>query len=236
MSAARLAERDLRLVLDAAGCCSDALSQGVCLPDVLDALAALVPCELAFWSWWHFGTVAEEKALTCAPTRRPVVRAPVGPWVEHLSEHPIMSGLHGPVTIVSDVLRGSDLERTWLYQEVYEPAGIRAEIGLEIGHSRDDISAVVLSRGRGRDFSERDRLVLRLVRPHVDVAIRHLVRAVPQLTPRERQVLELVREGRTNAQVARRLAISESTVAKHLEHIYVRTGAHSRLEAVSLFL
>ncbi len=236
MSAVRLPERDLRLVLDAAGCCSDAFKEGVCLPDVPDALATLVPCNLAFWNWWHFGTVAEEKALASAPSHRPVVRAPVGPWVEHISEHPIMSGLHGPVTIVSDVLRGNDLERTWLYQEAYQPAGIRAEIGLEVGHSRDDINVVVLSRGRGRDFSERDRLVLRLVRPHVDAAIRHLSRAVPQLTPREREVLELVGEGKTNAQVARRLAVSESTVAKHLEHIYVRTGAHSRLEAVSLFL
>jgi DNA-binding NarL/FixJ family response regulator len=145
-----------------------------------------------------------------------------------------MSGRYGPVTAVSDVLRGRDLEASWLYQEALAPAGVRHEIGLELRHGDDEMNAVVLSRGPGRDFSERDRLVLRLLRPHVDAALGRAGARAPHVTPRERQVLTLVRDGLTNAQVARRLGVGEATVAKHLEHVYPRLGARSRTHAVTL--
>jgi DNA-binding CsgD family transcriptional regulator len=38
----------------------------------------------------------------------------------------------------------------------------------------------------------------------------------------------------TNFQIGRRLAITEATVAKHLEHIYAHTGARNRAKAVSM--
>jgi GAF domain-containing protein len=93
-----------------------------------------------------------------------------------------MSGRHGPVTIVSDLLPGRELERTWLYQEAFQPAGVRFEIGLELTHRRNEMNVIVLSRGPGHDFSEDDRLVLRLIRPHVDRAIQHLIHPAPRLT------------------------------------------------------
>ena len=162
------------------------------------------------------------------------VMAPMPARLEHLPEHPVMSGRHGPVTAISDVLRGRTLEQAWLYQEAMRPAGVHYEIGLELTHAPKEMNIFVFSRGAGRDFSERDRLVLRLVRPHVDAAIRRLIRPTPSVSPREQQVLRLVRDGLTNAQIGRRLAISEATVAKHLEHVYARIGARSRSHAVSL--
>jgi len=46
--------------------------------------------------------------------------------------------------------------------------------------------------------------------------------------------LRLVRDGLTESQIARRLAISEATAGKHLQHVYARTGAQSRVQALSL--
>lgn len=52
------------------------------------------------------------------------------------------------------------------------------------------------------------------------------------LSPREAEVLALVAEGRTNAEVARLLFASPRTIGKHLEHIYRKLGVENRSAAV----
>ena len=56
------------------------------------------------------------------------------------------------------------------------------------------------------------------------------------LTAREREVLELVAERRTNREFARLLWISPQTVRKHLENAYERLGVHPRTAAVAAAL
>lgn len=54
----------------------------------------------------------------------------------------------------------------------------------------------------------------------------------PQLTPREHDVLELLVEGASNKEIARRLGISASTVKFHVRSIADKLGADGRAEAV----
>ena len=51
------------------------------------------------------------------------------------------------------------------------------------------------------------------------------------LTSREREILQLVIEGKTNKAIASEIYISEKTVEFHLDHIYTKIGARSRLMA-----
>jgi len=53
------------------------------------------------------------------------------------------------------------------------------------------------------------------------------------LTPREHEIIELVAEGKRNAEVARLLWISPGTVRKHLENAYEKLGVHTRTGAVA---
>jgi DNA-binding NarL/FixJ family response regulator len=54
------------------------------------------------------------------------------------------------------------------------------------------------------------------------------------LTPREAEVLELLQDGSTNAQIARRLAIGMETVRTHARNIYRKLGVGSRRDLVRL--
>jgi DNA-binding NarL/FixJ family response regulator len=53
----------------------------------------------------------------------------------------------------------------------------------------------------------------------------------PKLTPREVEVLRLVRAGLANKQIARRLGISERTVKAHLTSAFQRIGVVDRTQA-----
>jgi len=53
-----------------------------------------------------------------------------------------------------------------------------------------------------------------------------------ELTPREREVLILIAEGLTNAEVARELVISPKTVDRHRENIMRKLNLHSRIDLV----
>jgi DNA-binding NarL/FixJ family response regulator len=55
--------------------------------------------------------------------------------------------------------------------------------------------------------------------------------AAAQLTPREEEVLALVRAGMANKQIARRLGISERTVKAHLTSVFSRIGVVDRTQA-----
>ncbi|MET1059668.1 MAG: response regulator transcription factor [Nocardioides sp.] len=52
-----------------------------------------------------------------------------------------------------------------------------------------------------------------------------------QLTPREIEVLTLVRQGLANKQIARRLGITERTVKAHLTSTFARIGVRDRTQA-----
>ena len=51
------------------------------------------------------------------------------------------------------------------------------------------------------------------------------------LTPRELEILHLVLAGKTNKAIAGEIDISEKTVEFHLDNIYSKIGARSRLMA-----
>jgi DNA-binding CsgD family transcriptional regulator len=56
-----------------------------------------------------------------------------------------------------------------------------------------------------------------------------------ELTPRQEEILELVDEGLSNAEIARRLWLSESTVKQHLRKVYQTLGVKNRNQAARLF-
>jgi DNA-binding NarL/FixJ family response regulator len=67
-------------------------------------------------------------------------------------------------------------------------------------------------------------------------------RTLTELTPREREVLALMAEGRTNAAIARRLSVTSKAVSKHIASIFAKLDLppsdsdHRRVLAVLAYL
>ena len=60
--------------------------------------------------------------------------------------------------------------------------------------------------------------------------------ALPRLSPRERELITLVAQGRTDAQIAAQLYITVRTVSSHLDRIRDKTGCRRRADLTRLAL
>ena len=123
-----------------------------------------------------------------------------------------------------------------MYRDWVRPLGLEHEMLLCLPGGPMRTIRLLFWRGPGADFSERDRALLALLRPHLHQAYLDTERRchpTPPLTPRQRELLRLVAAGHTNAQIARRLGVTEKTVGKHLENIYARLRVSSRTAAVT---
>jgi DNA-binding CsgD family transcriptional regulator len=125
-----------------------------------------------------------------------------------------------------------------LYVELYKPNGNEHLLNLRIPDGPGRTIRLLCWRGPGKGFTERDKTDLFLLKPHIEMAYRRgqRMRAVSALTTRQRQLLQLVAQGYTNYQIARRLGVAEGTIRAHLYQIYSRLGvsSHRRRHSVTL--
>ena len=121
------------------------------------------------------------------------------------------------VVKVSDFYSARQWHSTGMYTDHDRPLGFEHYLMLNLPEAPPRAAGpgryvrLTLARGPGPDFSEGDRALLTLVRPHLHQAYLDAERRrhpVPQLTARHWDLLRLLAAGHTNAQIARRLSIS----------------------------
>jgi DNA-binding NarL/FixJ family response regulator len=59
---------------------------------------------------------------------------------------------------------------------------------------------------------------------------------IEPLTPREAEILDLIADGRSNAEIAEALVVEEKTVKNHITRLYSKLNINSRYEAIRLKL
>jgi DNA-binding NarL/FixJ family response regulator len=69
---------------------------------------------------------------------------------------------------------------------------------------------------------------------HPPSSARSLPAEVEELTARELEVLKLVAKGLSNAEIAKELFVSETTVKTHVAHVLTKLGVRDRVQAVVL--
>ncbi len=141
---------------------------------------------------------------------------------------------HTRVERQSDIF-GAHEYRTYPMGALMADWGIRHEMLASMQPFGVRDRRLLLFRTSGPDFTDRELGILRLIRPHLaelHARRQHELEGRPELTPRQWEILRRVSLGLSNAQVGRMLGLSEGTVRKHLENIFLRLHAASRTEAV----
>jgi DNA-binding CsgD family transcriptional regulator len=231
----RLSESDLRGALEVlreAG----GVEGPIPFPEaVLEALRRLVPCDVVA----YHEQLGSCDVVVWAGEPRGEMTTQVREAKRRYSPEDPLTPVNG-ARLYSDFLSPREFHRTGLYQEVARPLGVEDMVRLWLDPAQG--ARLEFDRPDWR-FRDSDRAVLDLLLPHLKQFRRHAVarrrplsrpsNRVKRLSPREREILELVAQGLTNARVARMLWISPGTVRKHLENAYEKLDVHTRTGAVA---
>jgi DNA-binding CsgD family transcriptional regulator len=156
--------------------------------------------------------------------------------------YPDRTGDLRSVLKIEDFYSARQWHSTGMFCDLYRPQGLEHELMMTVPEPGSPDAGpgrtvrFFLFRGSGGpDFTERDRDLLTLLRPHLHQAFLDAERRrspVPDLTPRQWELMRLIAAGHTNIQIARHLSLSEGTVRTHLENIYRRLDVSSRTAAI----
>lgn len=236
--------REARALLDIAGAIVYDVQAGAFTPECLTALLELVEAD---WVTYCEGPIGP---------RRSQVKAEVEtrPFVGHTAELEAIFDRHfheytlgcqlAPecgVVLIGDVTTERAWHRTGVYNEWCRVVHIEPQAKLSLRVPGSEFGRTLmfdLADDVRRTFGERERTMLTLIRPSFmrpiasaeALGARH--RALG-LTARELEVLDLVRNGMTNGEIAGTLVVSPTTVRSHLEHAFAKLGAHTRTEAIA---
>jgi DNA-binding CsgD family transcriptional regulator len=255
----QLAASDLERVVSFLGTAVERDGPEPFTAELLDLLAELFQADFADFADFDLRASVVNHAVVCSADDEP---EPPGAMTEEMVEinrtcttlvHRRTSGRPYAIVAWSD-LAGRRARRTCDGEEWARPWGVVDSLSIPLEPSVERKVWVSLWRQRA-DFGPRERRLAELLQPHL--AARHRAAALrrepagldpgllvngdaprradaaPCLTRREREVVDAVAEGRSNAEIARQLCISPATVAKHLEHVYGKLGVHSRTAALA---
>jgi DNA-binding CsgD family transcriptional regulator len=236
--------RDLRTLAGIVSANRDDLTAEGVAPSLLCDLLGLVRCEYLFFG--GFDTSGQLMWFgQFEPAESGAGEDMAAFWKHYWGSacsYPDRSGDLRYVHKITDFSSARQFHSTGMYHDFCRPSGIEHELqmclparpGWTPGPGRT--IRLVFVRGPGPDFTERDRDLLTVLRPHLHQAFVDAERRrhpAPHLTARHWDLLHLLAAGHTNAQIARRLGITEGTVRTHLEHIYRQLQVSSRTAAVT---
>jgi DNA-binding CsgD family transcriptional regulator len=236
--------RDARTLIDVAGAIEYDSARGAFITDGLTPLLGLLGAD---WLTYCEGPVGSaHHRVKCEVETRPFAghnEELEAIFIAHFHEYTLgcRPAPESGVVLIGDVLTDRAWRRTRIYNEWCREVHIepQAKISLSVLGSPLRRSLMIdAADDAGRRFGERERSLLELVRRALmrPIALAEAARERHRalgLTAREFEVLGLLREGRTNCEVATELFVSPTTIRTHLENAFAKLGAHTRTGAIA---
>lgn len=212
-------------------------------------LLGLVPSDLFYAMEFDLELKAEREKITATADPPPAKPVPTwfieNFWRGHPAAHQLAQAGGVAALRLADFYSLPRLRGKEFYERYYEPDGGRRMLAIATQAGPQTLGVIGLCK-RETLFTERDRLLLKLIGPHIEQARRHFVMRTPGkpvhaetltaygLTPRETEISHWLVSGKTNAEIAAILTSCTRTVEKHMEAILKKLGAENRAAAAAL--
>lgn len=155
------------------------------------------------------------------------------------------SGNMRKVVSFSDKVPAPETRYSDFFQNFMENHKIRDIVDIFFRNDNEILAGITLIRGKSDPrFTKEDLSLIRKVHPLLEYClikfylplrgnIRHNSKVYFGFTNRENDVVEMIKEGIGNQELANRLAISVPTVKTHLKHIFKKAQVSSRAELLA---
>lgn len=174
-------------------------------------------------------------------------------FARYMHQNPLVAYMlesrRGTARRMSEMISVEEYHSLDLYRHFYGQIGLEHQIAFTLPQNPPRLLGVALSRRQG-EFDDADRDLLNDARPYLiqsyrnAVAYERLRAAVGTealttallaagLTPREAEVMALLAQGRSNADLAAPLGISTRTAEKHVQNAFAKLGVKSRSQAAA---
>ena len=236
--------REVRALLDIAGGIEYDLRRGFA-PEALTALCELLGADWVTYCERPWGPLTGFTVVVEVGTRPYSGHTDALEAILYAHHDEFALGLSpapdGGVVLLGDTSTDRAWRNTTLYNEWCREVHIEPQAKVALAASGSPVSRCLmidLADDADRTFAHRERTLLKLIQPAfarpiaLAEAARQRHRAL-RLTPRELEVLGLVRDGLTNGEIATELFVSPGTIRSHLENAFAKLGAHTRTEAIA---
>lgn len=150
----------------------------------------------------------------------------------------------------SEMMPEEERMKTVLYKKCYEPFGVHYSMDYTIVENQTFLGVLALYRSKDMgDFLDEEIFLIKLLGEHLSMRFyqestkvkieKKTIDMIPlikryRFTERESEIVELILHGQKNEQIIELLCISKTTLKKHLQNIYKKTGVFSRVQLLTL--
>jgi DNA-binding CsgD family transcriptional regulator len=194
--------------------------------------------------------------LRTGATRGSLLGVDGGKWTEvyyrHCLSHPAFRAAMkldpGWAMRTTDIIPHEVFQECDLYREFFIPLGVTYDIAANCYCTEEEHISLIAWRSPD-DFTDEELALLKFFAREVGQAFELATRSTASrfdqiatrkaladyhLTPREREVLFWIAQGKTNCEIAVILSLSARTVHKHVEHILLKLGVETRTAAARM--